>query len=293
MNYIYSFNVTEQEYKERLTVREFVRMQGVSLTEWRRIKMQAIIKLNGQQLEQLPYLYLNDTLEIELPQTENKNLSPEVGFLKILFEDEHLLIVSKPSGMLVHPTVDNLSGTLGNLVMGHYKARGDTCGFKPVMRLDRQTSGIAIIAKSARVQHLLSSAPLRKIYLALMPEPGFEEMDVVKPIARKLPSIIEREVNEECGQYAHTYFKVLRRYGAIALVQAELFTGRTHQIRVHAAYLQLPLLGDDLYGGDIGLIARQALHAHCVEFKHPLTGEPLKIIDELPKELEKCLNLSK
>lgn len=290
---MYKFTVTKEEYLPRLTIRNFLRNKGISLTEWRRIKAQAVIKINGQQLEQLPYLNLNDELTIELPSVDNENLLPEFGALKILFEDEHLLIVSKPGDMLVHPTVDNLQGTLGNLVMGYYKERGYTCGFKPVMRLDRQTSGIVVIAKSARVQHLLSSGSLRKIYLALMPDPGFEEIDVVKPIARKLPSIIEREVNEEHGKFAHTYFKVLQRCGPVALVQAELFTGRTHQIRVHAAYLQRPLLGDDLYGGDTTLIDRQALHAHCVEFKHPISGQQLKIIDELPEELEKCLNLSR
>lgn len=290
---MYKFTVTKEEYLPRLTIHNFLRNKGISLTEWRRIKAQAVIKINGQQLEQLPYLNLNDELTIELPSVDNENLLPEFGALKILFEDEHLLIVSKPGDMLVHPTVDNLQGTLGNLVMGYYKERGYTCGFKPVMRLDRQTSGIVVIAKSARVQHLLSSGSLRKIYLALMPDPGFEEIDVVKPIARKLPSIIEREVNEEHGKFAHTYFKVLQRCGPVALVQAELFTGRTHQIRVHAAYLQRPLLGDDLYGGDTTLIDRQALHAHCVEFKHPISGQQLKIIDELPEELEKCLNLSR
>lgn len=287
---MYSFHVTKHEYKAYLTVREFLRMQGISLTEWRRIKAQALIRINGEQLERLPYLHLNDVLEIELPKIDNENLAPETGALNILFEDEHLLVVSKPSGMLVHPTVDSLSGTLGNLVMGYYQKQGYTCGFKPIMRLDRQTSGIVVIAKSARVQHLLSNAPLRKIYLALMPDPGFEEIDVVKPIARKLPSIIEREVNEKSGKAAHTYFKVIQRYGAVSLIQAELFTGRTHQIRVHAAYLQLPLLGDDLYGGDTSLLNRQALHAHCVEFTHPINGQQLKIIDELPEELKKCLN---
>lgn len=288
---MYSFNVTTNEYRERLTIREFLRMHGVSLTEWRRIKSTASIRLNGRMLTDLPLLKLHDVLEIEFPESNNQNLAPEQGCLNILFEDEHLLIVSKPGGMLVHPTVDNMSGTLGNLVMGYYKAQGYTCGFKPIIRLDRNTSGIVLIAKSALVQHMLSNSKIKKLYLALMPDPGFEEVDLVKPIARKLPSIIEREVNEERGKHAHTYFKVLERCGSIALVQAELFTGRTHQIRVHAAYLQCPLLGDDLYGGDTRLIGRQALHAHCVEFVHPMSGERIKIIDELPEELEKCLNL--
>ena len=130
-------------------------------------------------------------------------------------------------------------------------------------------------------------------HLALLPSPDFEELDVIKPIARKLPSIIEREVNESSGKYAHTRFTIVQRYTKYALVQAELFTGRTHQIRVHAAYLGLPLLGDDLYGGDTSLLDRQALHAYIVEFEHPITKQKIKIIDELPEELQECLNLLK
>lgn len=290
---MYKFTVTETEYQPRLTIRKFLRLHGISLTEWRHIKAKASITINGQQPVGLPYLNLHDVLEIELPQESNENLAPEQGLLTILFEDEHLLVVSKPCGMLVHPTVNNLTGTLGNLVMGYYQTQGYSYGFKPIMRLDRQTSGIVIIAKSARVQHLMSNGSIKKIYLALMPNPGFEKIDILKPIARKLPSIIEREVNEVHGKHAHTRFKVLERCGKIALVQAELFTGRTHQIRVHAAYLQLPLLGDSIYGGDTSVLKRQALHAHLVEFNHPINGQLMQITDELPEELQKCLNLSR
>lgn len=290
---MYKFIVKESDYHPNLTVRDFVRKQGISLTEWRRIKSAAVIRLNGVVIPDLPCLNVGDELELDLPEQVNDNLAPEYAPLKILFEDEHFLIVSKPSGMLVHPTVDNLSGTLGNLVMGYYKTQNYRYGFKPIMRLDRQTSGIVVIAKSARVQHLMEQTAIRKLYLALLPSPDFEELDVIKPIARKLPSIIEREVNESSGKYAHTRFTIVQRYTKYALVQAELFTGRTHQIRVHAAYLGLPLLGDDLYGGDTSLLARQALHAYIVEFEHPITKQKIKIIDELPEELQECLNLLK
>lgn len=288
---MYKFIVAECDYQPRLTIRDFVRQQGISLTEWRRIKSAAVIRINGIAVQGLPYLNLGDELELDLPEIANDNLAPEYDPIKILFEDEHFLIVSKPSGVLVHPTVDDLSGTLGNQVMGYYQNQGYKYGFKPIMRLDRQTSGIVIIAKSARVQHLMERTTIRKIYLALMPNPDFDELDVIKPIARKLPSIIEREVNESSGKYAHTRFKTLWRGEQVALVQAELFTGRTHQIRVHAAWLGLPLLGDDLYGGDMSLLARQALHAYIVEFDHPITKQKIKIIDELPEELQECLNL--
>lgn len=292
---MYEFLVP-QTIKSHLTVREFVRTQGISLTEWRKIKNIGKVSINNLVQDKFIFLQAGDLVKIELPANINNNLLPEKYPLEILYEDGDLLAVNKPSGVLIHPTVAIQTGTLANYVMAYYQQTSCIASYHPVLRLDKDTSGIVLLAKSARVQHLLAKQQTKMIkkYLLLTKGCVFaDEKNVQAPIDRKQGSIIEREVNYQSGQTAHTYFKVLAQTEAYYLLMAQLFTGRTHQIRVHSSYLGMPLLGDDLYGGSKLDFPRQALHAYSLELEQPISHERLLIQACLPLDMQEFIEKNK
>lgn len=268
-------------------IKDYLRRHiGFSLTNWRKIKTSGTLLVNSQKISLNHVLYPGDLITVYWPQ--ECTIIPTQLPLTICYEDEYLLIVNKPAGMLVHPTTSEHLATLGNAIMYYYKQNQLPYGFHPVHRLDRNTSGLVLIAKLPHVQHLLSRNDIKNInrqYLALvsgliLPEEG----TIDAPITRHPDSIIQRIVDES-GQNAITKYKVLKNFKQSCLVELTLLTGRTHQIRVHLSYFGHPLLGDDLYGGSRELIERQALHAARLYFSHPISGKIIDVSSPLPLDL--------
>ncbi len=206
----------------------------------------------------------------------------------IAFEDDFMLIIDKPAGMLVHPTVTQSNGTLYNLVQDYYVSNGIESDIHPVSRLDKNTSGLVIFAKEPIIQFWLSRQDVVKEYLAIAQGRIDEDGFVDAPIARKPGSIIERCVDFEHGKPSKTAYRVLGYYKGNTLLQLRLFTGRTHQIRVHMAYIGHPLVDDNLYGTP-GPQSRHALHAYKLSFVHPVSDEPIEMTRALPDDLRKLL----
>lgn len=206
----------------------------------------------------------------------------------IAYEDDYLLIIDKPPGMLIHPTVNESGCTLYDHVAAYYRQKQLNCGIHPVSRLDRNTSGLVIFAKEPIVQFWLSQREIVKEYLAVVTGCLEQGSGIIEaPIARKEGSIIERCVSEN-GKYAKTAYQVLHRHKDKTLLRLRLFTGRTHQIRVHLAHIGYPLYNDNLYGTP-GPQSRHALHAWRLSFIHPVSDQRLEITRELPKDLRKII----
>ncbi len=212
--------------------------------------------------------------------------------LAIRYEDDHLLVADKPAGLLVHPASGPPEPTLANAVVHHLRAGGQSGAFHPVHRLDRNTSGLILIAKNPYIQHLLfkgGGKAVDRTYLALVtghPQPPAGLIDA--PIGRHPGSIVERIVRPD-GQAAQTSYQTVAAAGPHSLLSLRLHTGRTHQIRVHLDHIGHPILGDDLYGGSTALIGRPALHAAALAFTHPATGQRLNLTSPLPEDMARLL----
>lgn len=224
-----------------------------------------------------------DVITVRMEE-ETPEYPPEDGFLDILYEDDQILVVDKPAGMLIHPSRAKNDGTLANLVFGYYQRTGQKCAFHPMTRLDRDTFGIVLLAKNAHVHALLQTVAVKKTYHALtFGGPEAEAGVIDAPIARKpLPSLL-RYVGQE-GKPSVTEYRVLERDGKLCKLALRPVTGRTHQLRVHCAHMGFPILGDPQYGtetsqqlsAELGL-CHQMLCAKRLEFEHPVTGKAMKL----------------
>ena len=225
-------------------------------------------------------------------EEESPEYPPEDGFLDILYEDDHILAVDKPAGMLIHPSRTKNDGTLANLVFGYYQKTGQKCAFHPMTRLDRDTFGIVLLAKNAHVHALLQTVAAKKTYHALVFGGPVDEAGTIDaPIARRpLPSLL-RYVGEE-GKPSVTEYRVLERENTVCKLALTPVTGRTHQLRVHCAHMGSPILGDPQYGteesqlfsGTLGL-RHQMLCAKTLEFTHPITGEAMKLESHMDADI--------
>nr|WP_272495661.1 RluA family pseudouridine synthase [Bacillus pinisoli] len=227
------------------------------------------------------------------PEVPSTDMVKENIPLNIPYEDDYLLIINKQPYMSTIPSREHPNGSLANALLYYYEQQQIGSTVHIVNRLDRDTSGLLIVAKHRYTHHLFSkqqkSSSIKRTYEALVHGVMSENKGTIKaPIGRKDTSIIEREVRED-GQEAITHFHVIQHYKEFTHVSVSLETGRTHQIRVHMAHIGHPLLGDDLYGGKRDFITRQALHSRTLSFHHPITHEKILITSDLPNDMKKVL----
>lgn len=231
-----------------------------------------------------------DVITVELSE-EEPEYPAEDGPLSVLYEDAWLLAVDKPAGMLIHPSRARNDGTLANYVAGYYQKTGQKSAFHPVTRLDRDTFGIVLLAKSAHVHALLQESGVKKTYHALVFGGPEEDAGIIDaPIARRpLPSLL-REVRED-GKPSVTEYRVLERREGITALALSPITGRTHQLRLHCLYMGFPILGDPQYcteasraDSDSRGLTSQLLCAKRLELNHPITGKPLHLESRMDAE---------
>jgi len=248
-----------------------------------RLKWQDRILVNGQPQHTDYPVKQGDTVTVLMDEPAPQ-YPAEDGNLDVIFEDAYILAVDKPAGMLIHPSRSRDNGTLANLVIGYYRKKGLNSAFHPVTRLDRDTFGIVLLAKNAYAHALLQAAPLQKTYYALtFGGPNTDSGIIDAPIQRlPLPSLL-RQVHPD-GKPSQTRFAVLERRENVCKLLLQPITGRTHQLRVHCAYMGFPILGDPQYGNPASKVfsatlglGYQQLCAKQLEFSHPITGEMLTL----------------
>ncbi len=249
------------------------------------------ISINGQIVDTRNKAEVGDKLIIDLNYKEDtSNIVSKKIDLDIIYEDDGLLILNKPAGIAVHPSIRHYEDSLASGVKYYFEEKGIYKKIRSVNRLDLNTSGLIIFAKNEYIQENLirqmEKGIFTKEYIAIV-EGKMEKTKglIDAPIARKEESIIERCVSEN-GQEAITEYEVLQKNDRYSVVRCKLLTGRTHQIRVHFAYLGHPLLGDTLYGKKSNLINRQALHSYKISFIHPITKKNVAFESDLPKDFK-------
>lgn len=284
------YRITESDTYSN--IHELLKAHGYSSTVIRHLKeTENGIQRNGVWSRVYEPLCSGDTVTILLTEeASSENIVPTPLPLDIVYEDEDLLIINKPAGMPIHPSQGNYDNTLANACAYYFQQKGEPFTYRCINRLDRDTTGLLIIARHAYSASLLSSMvakrEIHREYLALatglVPDSGVIEA----PIARVDGSTIEREVNFKTGEFARTHYKCLEYKNGYSLVSLKLDTGRTHQIRVHMKYIGHPLPGDFLYNPDYSVIRRQALHSYRLTFTHPITGKELQFTAPLPDDMK-------
>lgn len=257
----------------------------------RRMKKGGGVYLNGQSAYITQRVKTGDHLQIVFAD-EPTSVTPQPLDLDILYQDDYLLVINKKPDMAVYPTRTYPEKTLANGIAHLWQKQGLKCKIRLLHRLDRETSGVIIVVKDPYTYQImvnqLRTRQLKRKYLAVVQ--GFlqkKEGVIDEPIGRSSSMkghALKRAVLSQ-GKPAQTYYRVVREYKELSLVQLELVTGRTHQIRVHLDWLGHPIIGDDMYFRPSDLIKRQALHAWSIEFKHPLTAENLVVRAPLPQDM--------
>lgn len=258
------------------------------------------ILVNGNKKKISYKVQKNDKITIQIPEIKEVDLKPQEIPIEVIYEDNDIIVVNKPKGLVVHPANGNPDGTLVNAIMAMGKESLSGIGgeLRPgiVHRLDKDTSGLLIVAKNDRahieMSNLIKNREVKKIYIALVRGiVGEDEATIDMPIGRSTKDRKKMAVVKN-GKVAVTHFKVLKRYDKYTLLEIKIDTGRTHQIRVHMAEIGHPVIGDMVYSNgknEFG-VEGQMLHAKSLEFKHPITGEQMHLEAELPEYFKEIID---
>ena len=266
-----------------------------SRAEAERLLAAGAVSVDGELRPKSHRLQGGEVLEIEVPEPTERALEPEERELRIAYEDEHLLVVDKPAGIVVHPSAGHDHGTLVNALLEHGIAGGEVAERPGVVhRLDRDTSGLLVVARSQeayeRLQKLVRRRDLDRRYVALVRgRPRSRTGRIEAPIGRDRNDPLRHSLDTDTPREAITHFEVMELLPAHALLSVRLETGRTHQIRVHLQAIELPVVGDPVYGVPDSELRRQFLHANRLSFQHPLTGAVVDVESPLPEELQAAL----
>jgi 23S rRNA pseudouridine1911/1915/1917 synthase len=261
----------------------------------KKMKMTQNVLVNGRPHRFVDRVHHGDVISVQVQfNDEESTILPQDIQLDILYEDDAIIALNKPPDMVIHPCAGHPDGTLGNALMGYFNRTGQKVKLRPMGRLDKNTTGLVLFAKNQYVQDFFIRQMKERLYAkkylgivhgAFFPPDG----EISLPIARKEGSIIER-ITDPGGVESLTLYNTIRQYEAYSLVQFQIITGRTHQIRVHCAAVGKPLLGDTLYGNiPTSLISRQALHSHMASFIHPVLGERITLKAPVPEDMQKVL----
>jgi len=286
--------------EEGTKIREYLKVElGLSTRLIRSASIDKRIFVNDEVVKMNHILNSGEIIKIDLAKDESQDIAPEKIDIDIIYEDEDILVVNKKPFMVVHPTKSYQSGTLANGVINYFIESNQNCIVRLVSRLDMNTSGLIIIAKNQFSHGMLSKEmnenKVEKRYLAIVhgnleKDSGTIDLPIYKP--EGIENGIRRVIDER-GQKSVTHYKVIESFEDASLVECQLETGRTHQIRVHLSNIGHPIYGDTLYGDgeeEEELIKRQALHAYALDFKSPRTEEMLSLKSELPQDMKELIN---
>lgn len=291
----YSIETTQHN----MTIQQFLKMQGYSRQNIIALKkLPESILVNGKWEYVSYHLQEGEELTIIMKEdSSSEKIVPVHLPLSIIYEDEDILVLNKPANMPIHPSLNHYENTLANGVAYYYASQNKPFIFRCINRLDRDTTGLTILAKNMLsagiLSEMMSRREIKREYLALVDGIGISPKKGIinAPIARLDGSSIERCVDFEKGEHAVTHYEVLQESNKnnLSFVNLWLETGRTHQIRVHMKYLGYPLIGDFLYHPENTKISRQALHAHRLTFYHPITKKPLCFTAPLPEDMKRLI----
>lgn len=313
-----TITVSEGDKSERLDIYLSHHPEyNLTRTKIQKLIEQNMITVNGQFANKKYKVKAKDEIIIEIPPVEEMELKPENIFLEIVFEDEWLAVVNKPANLVTHPGAGNRKGTLVNALLYHFKSlavQSDPERPGLVHRLDKDTSGLLLIAKNdetyLKLQQLIQTRKIKRTYLALIcGHLADDEGEINLPIGRSIKDRKKMAVTNINSREAITRYKLVKRYRSYDLLDVNLMTGRTHQIRVHFSHLGHPIFGDHDYGGrekwnkgifaperELGkrllkTIDRQALHARALSFVHPHTNQEINLESNPPGDIIKLLKI--
>ena len=273
---------------------KFLKTQGYSSANITSIKkMPNNVVIDGEWVHMNRKLSAGELLTVNISEEDSSEKIPAVKMdLDIVYEDEDIIVINKPAGLPIHPSLNHYEDSLANGLAYYYEQQGKPFIFRCANRLDKNTSGLTVISKHLVSANILSTMVKnrefhREYYAIVRGTLDEQEGTIDAPIGRVDDSIITRQVDFENGERAVTHYKVIDEKNGHSLVSIHLETGRTHQIRVHFKYIGHPLIGDHLYNPDFEYMQRQALHSHRIEFVHPITKKAMEFVAPLPNDMQR------